>query len=226
VAFDGPFVIRAFAGGAGRANAASSLDPSPNAGLVARVARIETYYEALGLVPRFRSMPLDPPGLAELLASRGYDVKGEVVILSGPLPGDGVMHQAASIRPAPDAEWIAVSEAAKPQSPERWQEKVESPELLLAPQAWITLSDGGGGMAAISAVVTGGLLGFFDVAVRPEKRRRGFARSAVLAAACWGRKQGAAWIFCHVSAGNAAMLALCTQLGMREAYRYRYLVRT
>ena len=52
VAFDGPFVIRAFQGGTGRANAASSLDPTPDPALEQRVARIERRYRDLGFVPR------------------------------------------------------------------------------------------------------------------------------------------------------------------------------
>lgn len=39
VAWDGPFVVRAFLGGTGRANAACSLDLSPDPGLEGRVAR-------------------------------------------------------------------------------------------------------------------------------------------------------------------------------------------
>ena len=46
-AFDGPFVLRAFAGGTGRANAASSLDPAPDAALAERIPRIEACYAAL-----------------------------------------------------------------------------------------------------------------------------------------------------------------------------------
>ena len=41
VAFDGNFVLRAFLGGTGRANAASSLSADTDPELSARVARIE-----------------------------------------------------------------------------------------------------------------------------------------------------------------------------------------
>ena len=42
VAFDGNFVLRAFLGGTGRANAASSLSPAADPELLARIARIES----------------------------------------------------------------------------------------------------------------------------------------------------------------------------------------
>jgi hypothetical protein len=70
--FDGPFVLKAFLGGTGRANSCCSLDPAPDPGLADRIARIEATYHRLGLPSRFRSTPLDPPGLAALLLARGY----------------------------------------------------------------------------------------------------------------------------------------------------------
>ena len=42
--FDGPFVVRRFLGGTGRANAACGLDPRPDPGLPARIDRIEAFY--------------------------------------------------------------------------------------------------------------------------------------------------------------------------------------
>ena len=54
--FDGPFLLRAFLGGTGRANATSSLSAAPDPELEARITRIEAHYARLGLalasVPR------------------------------------------------------------------------------------------------------------------------------------------------------------------------------
>jgi ribosomal protein S18 acetylase RimI-like enzyme len=69
------------------------------------------------------------------------------------------------------------------------------------------------------------LAGYFDLAVRPEYRRRGLAARAVRAAADWARQHGAEWLFCQVAVTNTASLALNTALGLREAYRYTYWVR-
>jgi ribosomal protein S18 acetylase RimI-like enzyme len=80
-------------------------------------------------------------------------------------------------------------------------------------------------VAVISVVAAGPLAGFFDLAVRPDHRRRGLAARAVRAAAHWAQAQGAHWLFCQVAAANGASIALNTGLGMTEAYRYRYLVR-
>ncbi len=225
IAFDGPFVIRGHAGGTGRANAASCLDPAPDPGLAARIMRIEAWYEALALPPRFRATPLDPPGLAHHLAARGYVEKDETVILLAAVAAIAAPDPTALALRAPDADWMAVTATAEHQSPARRREKEATPGLLMVPGAWITLREAGTAAAVISVVVAGPMAGFFDLAVRPELRRRGLAARAVRAAAHWAAGQGAEWIFCQVAAANAASIALNGGLGMAEAYRYRYLVR-
>jgi N-acetylglutamate synthase len=223
--FDGPFVVRAFAGGTGRANAASSLDPAPDPDLTARIARIEARYLALGMAPRFRSTPLDPPGLAALLAARGYVEKDETVILLAPVATVAAPDASVQALPAPDADWMAVTATAEHQTPARRREKEGTPPLLTVPGAWVTLREAGTAAAVASVVAAGPIAAYFDLAVRPEQRRKGLAARAVRAAADWAVGQGAEWFFCQVAASNAASLALNQRLGLAEAYRYRYLVR-
>ena len=224
VAFDEPFVVRAFQGGTGRANAASSLDPAPDAEMEERVARIEARYRRLGLVPRFRSTPLDPPGLDALLRARGYVEKDETVILVVPVASIARADAEVTAADAPDEDWIGVIATTEYQSDARRAEKRGTPGLLAAHGAWLTLRREGAAAASLSVVVDGPIAGFFDLAVRPEFRRHGLAQRVVRAGAQWAMEQGAAWLFAQVAASNAASRAVCGGLGMVEAYRYRYLV--
>ena len=225
LAFDGSFVVRSFLGGTGRANAASSLSPADDPDLAARVARIEARYEAQGLPVRFRSVPLDPPGLAAMLSARGYVTKDETIIFV--VPAEDIAHADADVRvlPAPDADWMAVTATAEHQVPARRAEKERAVAMMMVPAAWLVLHEAGKPIACISAVADGDLAGFFDLAVVPGARRRGLSARITRAAAHWAMAQGARWIWAQVAASNQASCAAQQSLGMREAYRYVYYVR-
>ena len=225
VAFDGSFVVRSFLGGTGRANAASSLWPADDPDLAARVARIEARYEAQGLPVRFRSVPLDPPGLAAMLAARGYVVKDETIIFV--VLAEDIARADADVRilPAPNADWIAVTATAEHQVPARGAEKERAVGMMMVPAAWFMLHEAGKPVACMSAVADGDLAGFLDLVVVPEARRRGLSARITRAAAHWAKAQGARWIWAQVAASNQASCAAQQSLGMREAYRYVYHVR-
>jgi ribosomal protein S18 acetylase RimI-like enzyme len=224
--FDGPFLLRAFLGGTGRANAVSALSPAPDPGLAARLGRIEAAYARLGLPARFRSTPLDPPGLAAALQARGYRAGEESLVMAGPA-GFAAADAAVQALPAPDEDWLSVIATADYQTPARREEKTRAPGLMLVPAAWMLLRLEGRPAAAAQVAADGRLAGLFDVAVHPDFRRRGLARRVLAAAVAWAMEQGAmeqeaatAWL--QVSAGNAPAVALYRALGLGEIYRYRY----
>jgi GNAT superfamily N-acetyltransferase len=202
VAFEGGFVLRSFAGGTGRANAACPLDPSPDPELAERIGRIEGFYRRAGFTPRFRSTPLDPPGLAALLEARGYRSHDESQVICGTL--------GPAFRGDPDCTALA------------GPEKARMPELLGVPAAWILLRDGGVPAACAFVTADGPLAGLFDLAVRSEFRRRGLGSRVMSAAGAWAREQGARFAYAQVACTNTASLALNAGLGLTERYRYRY----
>jgi ribosomal protein S18 acetylase RimI-like enzyme len=225
VAFDGSFVVRSFLGGTGRANAASSLWPADDRDLAARVARIEARYEAQDLPVRFRSMPLDPPGLAEMLSARGYVTRDETIIFVVPAEDIARADADVVVLPAPDANWMAVTATAEHQVPARRAEKERAVGMMMVPAAWLTLHEASKPVACLSVVADGELAGFFDLAVVPEARRCGLSTRITRVAAHWAKAQGAHWIWAQVAASNQASIAAQQSLGMREAYRYVYYMR-
>lgn len=216
--FHGPLVLRAFHGGTGRANCAQALAPEPVADPAALLAGIAAFHHARGLRPRLRSLPLDPPGLAEAAAAAGWRAYDESLVLCGELAPMAVADAAVEVLAAPDARWMAVVSSADYQTEARRREKAEGAALLTVPAAWLLLEDA----ACIFVAADGPLCGMFDLAVRPGARRRGLARRIMGAAAAWGLAQGATWKFSQVSATNEASLALNFAQGMRESHRYRY----
>ena len=223
VAWDGPFVLRAFHGGTGRANAASSLDPAADPELPARIVRAETHYARLGLPCRFRSTPLDPPGLAALLLDRGYrEAEGALVMTGRVPPADD---PEAHLCEGPDAEWLSVLATAEYQGETRRAEKAEAVALMARPAAWLVLRVDGMAAACGHAVADGRLCGLFDLAVRAEFQRQGLGRRLLGALAGWGARQGADLCWLQVAPGNAAARRVYAASGFVEVYSYRYLLR-
>ncbi|MXP64313.1 GNAT family N-acetyltransferase [Roseomonas sp. M0104] len=226
-AFDGPFLLRAFLGGTGRANAVSSLDPAPDAGLALRLDRIEAAYRRAGLPVRFRSTPLDPPGLEEALLERGYTADKGSRVMAGPLERFAAAETGLEVAARPSDAWLSLIATAEHQTPARRAEKVQAAGMMLVPAAWMLLRASNGQPAAAAQVaVDGRLLGFFDVATHPAFRRQGMARRLFRAAAAWGQARGGVTGWLQVSADNAPAVALYEAMGMREIYRYRYFLRT
>ncbi|MBP0495200.1 GNAT family N-acetyltransferase [Roseomonas sp. SG15] len=223
VAWDGPFVLRAFHGGTGRANAASSLDPADDPDLPARIARVEAHYARLGLPCRFRSTPLDPPGLAPLLLERGYREAEGALVMTGRVPE--TEDPAAHWCEGPDAEWLSVLATAEYQSETRRAEKEEALPLMARPATWLVLRIDGMAAACGHAVADGRLCGLFDLAVRPEFQRQGLGRRLLGALAGWGALQGAGLCWLQVAPGNAAARRVYAAAGFAEVYAYRYFLR-
>ncbi|WP_232480124.1 N-acetyltransferase [Roseomonas sp. KE2513] len=223
VAWEGAFVLRAFLGGTGRANAACSVDPREDPGLEARVTRIEAHYARLGLPCRFRSTPLDPPGLAPLLLDRGYEEAEGAVVMQAALPP--VEDPAAHWLAGPEPEWLSVLATVEYQGAARRAEKEGGVPLLARPATWLVLREDGSAAACGHAVADGEFCGLFDLAVRPECRRQGWGRRLLGALAGWGAGQGASTCWLQVAPGNTAARRTYAAAGFEEAYRYRYFVR-
>lgn len=222
IVFDGGFVVRSFAGGTGRANAACALDPTPDPDLAQRIARIEGFYRRVGLTPRFRSTPLDPPGLGTLLTAHGYRPHDESQVICGPLGAPFQDDAAAEALSGPDPAWTGVMATAEHQGPARQVEKARMPEVLGVPATWVLLRHRGEPAACAFVTADGRLAGLFDLAVRPDLRGRGLGRRVISAAGAWAKARGARFAYAQVACTNLASLRLNTGLGLSEHYRYRY----
>lgn len=223
--FEGPFVVRAYRNGTGRANAACGLDPAEDPDLPARIPRIEAFYARIGQKPRFRSTPLDPAGLKALLLARGYNEVDESQVIGGPLDGFARADAGTEALAGPEPAWMEVLATAEHQVPARREEKLGMQALLGVPAAWMLLREAGVPAACAFVTADGPLAGLFDLAVRPEFRRRGLGQRVMAAAGAWAAAQGARFAFAQVACTNTASLRLNAGLGLRERYRYSYFVR-
>ncbi len=217
--FLGPLILRAFHGGTGRANAAMALAPEDVSDPLVMLEEVRRFYDALGIRPRLRSTPLDPPGLSEAARAAGWRDYDESLVLHGSLSPIAQQEAALEVLTTPEERWMAVLATAEHQVEARRREKREGAALMAVPCAWLLLEDA----ASLFVVADGPLCGIFDLAVRPEARRRGLARRIVAAGADWALRQGCTHGYLQVSATNHASLALNTGMGFGESHRYRYL---
>ena len=201
-AFDGAFVLKAFLGGTGRANAVCSTDPAPDPDLPARVARIEALYSRLGLACRFRLDAARPAGAGAAAARAAMRDGEETIVHAG--PAQPVADPAVRVLDGPAPEWMAVVATAEYQTPARRAEKLRNPDLLAAPGAWMLLREDGVDAACLFAVADGRHCGIFDLATRPEYRRRGLGERLIRAAAHWAAGLGAETVWAQVATTNAA----------------------
>lgn len=85
--------------------------------------------------------------------------------------------------------------------------------------AGVTIGDVGVGLV----VASGPFAAIYSVAVAPQARRQGHARSLMAAATNWAVDQGCETMFLQVLGTNDAALGLYRTLGYNEIYRYSYL---
>jgi len=90
------------------------------------------------------------------------------------------------------------------------------------PVAFVTVSDGDEIVGAGFGYVGEGLLGAFEIAVRPDHRRRGHARRLMEALHAFGVEQGAEYAFLQVAEDNVPAVNLYRGLGYEPLYRYWY----
>lgn len=194
-------------------------------GLGERIALAEAFYARRGLPCRFQICPASrPEGLAETLLARGYrGVPGAYVQVGplGPLRA-GASGQARVAEPFDEA-WLAAYVAGEGDlSPAKVAARREMLQRIPAPTGFAAVEVGGQIAAVALGVVERGWLGMFNVATRPDFRRRGLAQAALGDLAAWAAGHGATRGYLQVFPLNAPALGLYAGLGFRTLYEYTY----
>lgn len=217
------WVVRFADGFTKRANSANPIYGAEG-DLPARIDRVEALYRAAGQRSIFRLSPLAPPGLEPLLEGRSYRRIDETVVETADLaamPGE----RDPGFRPlAGAAEWVEPASILQ-------QEPAATRPILRAmlermvprPCFGLLLRDGVP-VACGLAVAEGDLVGLFEIAVDPARRRAGLGLAITRSLLAWGQAQGATRAYLQVVAGNAAARTLYAGLGFRESHRYWYRV--
>ncbi|PJJ65406.1 GNAT family N-acetyltransferase [Compostimonas suwonensis] len=249
VRIDG-WLLRAAEGVTRRSN--SVLPAGPVGDAEAAIARVEGEYARRGIRPAFQlSDAAVPPGLAELLAARGYEPQGTTATQTADAAavlsaiGEAAPPTGFAVRVAgePDAAWLELWWSVDGRGGGH-ELDVARRILLSCPALYASVLDERGATVAVARlalVERGGERGGSDggrggddgrarerwgglyaLAVAPAHRRRGLAGVVIGALTTEARAAGVERLWLQVAVDNAPALALYGRLGFATVSGYRY----
>ncbi|MGB5534154.1 MAG: GNAT family N-acetyltransferase [Acidimicrobiia bacterium] len=203
-----------------RRNSAVPAGPLPES-LDRRLADVEKWYRVRGLPTLYRITPECDAAVDSILSERGLVFEAPTLVMSRmldmPESSEGVDWssvvtdawveteiEALGVDRSSIGPWLATIAA------------VPSPALFVAP-----IHDGTPAGAGFGVVVDG-LLGVFEIVVRPEHRRRGHARRIMAALHRFGASEGASRAFLQVLEDDDRAITLYQSLGYQLSHRYWY----
>ncbi|MGF1666697.1 MAG: GNAT family N-acetyltransferase [Acidimicrobiia bacterium] len=185
------------------------------------VETIERRYGSRRRPVIFRLTALDAE-LDDLLFARGYEKSDEVAVMTAPATGrpDDAVSWTGAVTPG----WLDTLQRLGEYTEARVAELGESLSGMTLPHA--AFRAGVGATATSSAVglavLDSGWVGLFDIAVDPERRRRGLGTTITSAMLSWGAERGATSAYLQVLADNAPGVNLYAGMGFSESHRYWY----
>ena len=227
----GDWALRVGGGYTKRANSANALGGSRgspgNADEASKlefrevIAKAERFYAANSQPTIFRITPLADPEANSLLAAAGYDFLDSCTVMIAPLD-DARASPEIQIDLQASSAWLDRAAEAKGVDPVSRAAHDHIIRSIRPAAAFATAFLAGDAAGFGLAVLDGGAIGLFEIAVRSEFRGRGIGRDLTRALMAWGRSQGAAAAYLQVLDGNLLAIKLYESLGFRAAYGYHY----
>ena len=226
--------LRAAEGVTGRANSVWALEEIGAVALDDKIAAVEAFYRSQGLPPRFQiNAAVQPPGLDEVLAARGYAVVSPTQVQVAPLAR--ILEQTPTLRSTPhleievveefDDEWFAAYARNEAMDAKTAAVRTQILEAIAGARAFARVDIDGAPAAVGLGVVGGDWLGIFCMATHPAQRRRGAALGLLRALAIWGSLYDARSAYLQVNEANHSALATYARAGFGMGYAYHYRVK-
>lgn len=211
-------------GGSQRANSVSTLE-FRGADPEAAIAEAEARYFSRNAPSRFQvsSTLAAPADLDQRLARRGYRIHEPVSTLAMRLSVNEDIPTGVVVADRPSDGWMEVY-----LSNVRPDRHAAAPRILASvptPKAFLSFEIGGQTLSTALAVLRGNILIAECIGTRAEARRKGAARTVMVAVAAWGWQHGAKIVALQAVTENFPAQRLYAAVGFREVGRYHYRLR-
>ena len=217
-------MLRADHGVTRRANSVLPLE-SPNLPLSIAIDSAVEFYSCRELIPRFQmTEDSQPSGLDSNLEQRGFSIGLQVDVwtahLSMLLAAQSSLE--ITLQTQVTTDWIDTYNLASDHDPSTMSVRLAIMERTRLPRMYAKAIVDGVVAAIGFGVVESPWLGVFNIATRPDMRKRGAATAVNIALGNWAKKLGAEFAYLQVETDNSSAKELYTKLGFKHAYKYWY----
>lgn len=171
----------------------------------------------------------EPKNLLEILLENGYKIIDETLVMTAKIKdmSDIPINQDYSYQNTAEAknEWFNSMSISESGTQERMKGQKAIISRILQPKSFFSTKQDKEIIGIGMAVLEQGNLGIFDMIVNPVFRRQGIAGSLVAKMVEWGRENSIHSTYLCVQGDNQPAIALYKKVGLRECYRYRYLIK-
>jgi len=210
-----------------RLNSVSPLDPEDGWRIKKRLAEEIDRFEEFGRPVIFRITPLAPRQLIEHMDHLGWVGFDETVVMSVDLQDPRLareLDKATNQLPFADtAGWVDAVIKMDGRSDTLKMGLIEVVNSIASQTGLFLLENEDHQPAsALRAVISGDLIGLFNMVTNIQHQRRGLASSLIYSALQWARYKGAKRAWLQVLSNNETAISLYKTIGFTEFYRYLY----
>jgi ribosomal protein S18 acetylase RimI-like enzyme len=171
----------------------------------------------------------EPQNLLEILKENNYKIIDETRVMAASIAGmsDIPVNQNYSYQKTPEANdvWFNTLSASERGTQERIEGQKAIIGRILQPKCFFSAKYEEKTIGVGMGVIEQGYLGIYDMIVNPEYRRQGIAASIIAKMVEWGKANACHNVYLCVQGDNQGAIALYEKVGLKESFRYRYLIK-
>lgn len=171
----------------------------------------------------------EPKNLLETLLENDYKIIDETLVMTAKINDmlDIPINQDYSYQNTPEAknEWFNSMSVSGRGTQERIEGQKAIISRILQPKSFFSTKQDKEIMGIGMAVLEQGNLGIFDILINPDFRRQGIAGTLIAKMVEWGRENSIHSTYLCVQGDNQPAIALYKKVGLKERFRYRYLIK-